>query len=98
MKMDVGEAVDPIPEGRPILLAEDNEDDVIITTERALRIGKVKDPVYIVRDGEEAPDYLQKTGKYADAATRGREDRRATRREVTTECFLARSPAACLLT
>jgi hypothetical protein len=60
-----------IPEGRPILLAEDNEDDVIMT-QRALRIGKVKNPVYIVRDGEEAPDYLQKAGsKYADAATPG---------------------------
>jgi two-component system, chemotaxis family, response regulator Rcp1 len=60
----------PIPDDCPILLAEDNEDDVIMT-ERALRIGKVKNPVYIVRDGEEAVDYLQKKGKYADAATPG---------------------------
>jgi CheY-like chemotaxis protein len=34
-------------------LVEDNEDDVIMT-EPALRVGKVKNPVSILRDGEEA--------------------------------------------
>jgi CheY-like chemotaxis protein len=60
----------PIPEDCPILLAEDNEDDIIMT-ERALRIGKVKNPIHVVRDGEEALSYLQKTGKYVDAVTPG---------------------------
>lgn len=38
---------------RPILLVEDNPDDEKLTI-RALRKGKVKNPIQIARDGEEA--------------------------------------------
>ena len=38
---------------RPILLVEDNPDDEILTI-RALRRGKVTNPIQVARDGEEA--------------------------------------------
>ena len=38
---------------RPILLVEDNPDDEALTT-RALRRGKVTNPIQVARDGEEA--------------------------------------------
>lgn len=48
-----------------ILLVEDNPDDVKIT-ERALKQGKVVNKLFIVRDGEEALDFLFHRGNYAD--------------------------------
>lgn len=62
-----------MPQGRiehacPILLAEDNEDDIVIT-ERALKKGKIQNKLYVVRDGEEAIQFLRKEGKYKDAPT-----------------------------
>lgn len=52
----------------PILLAEDNPDDVVIT-ERALKKSGVQNELYIARDGEEAIQFLKKKGEYRDAPT-----------------------------
>lgn len=51
-----------------ILLVEDNLDDVTIT-KKALKEAKVINKLYIVRDGQEAVDFLQHTGPYQDHAT-----------------------------
>jgi CheY-like chemotaxis protein len=54
------------PHNHPILMAEDNLDDVLITR-RAWKKGNIKNKLYIVNDGEEALDFLYKRGQYADA-------------------------------
>lgn len=46
-----------------ILLVEDNEGDIILTTE-AFEEGKIANMISVVRDGKEAIDFLNKTGKY----------------------------------
>jgi len=51
-----------------ILLAEDNEGDIVLTLE-ALEEGRIINKVDVVRDGKEAIDYLNKTGRYKDAVT-----------------------------
>lgn len=48
-----------------ILLAEDNPDDIAIT-KRAFRDAKIMNKLYIVRDGQEAIDFLFHQGIYAD--------------------------------
>lgn len=50
-----------------ILLVEDNEDDVFIF-QRALRQAEISHPVQVVRDGQEALDYLQGQDGFADRA------------------------------
>ena len=50
----------------PVLLVEDDPDDVQIA-KRAFEKGNIANPLYIVRDGEEAMEFLQHTGRYADA-------------------------------
>jgi len=54
---------------KPILVVEDNPDDVILALE-AFRKNKVPNPVVVARDGREALDYLLASahGKPADAA------------------------------
>lgn len=52
--------------GIHILLVEDNEGDILLTTE-ALQEGKICNKVSVVRDGEEALGFLDRTGKYAAA-------------------------------
>jgi two-component system response regulator len=54
-----------------IMLVEDNPDDEKLAT-RALRAGRVANPVVIVRDGAEALDYLFATGAYAARNKRDR--------------------------
>ena len=51
-----------------ILLVEDNLQDIEITR-RAFAKGKVKFVLIVVRDGQEALDYLYHQGKYSDPAT-----------------------------
>jgi CheY-like chemotaxis protein len=46
-----------------ILLVEDNEGDILLTTE-ALQEGRILNTISIVRDGEEAIDFLDKKGKH----------------------------------
>jgi CheY-like chemotaxis protein len=48
-----------------ILLAEDNEDDVILI-ERAFRKARLLSPLMVVRDGEEAISYLSGFARYSD--------------------------------
>lgn len=48
-----------------ILLAEDNPDDIEIT-KRAFKEAKLVNCLYIVRDGQEAVDFLYHKGKYED--------------------------------
>lgn len=51
-----------------ILLVEDNEGDILLTTE-ALEEGKLLNNLMIVRDGHEAIQFLSKEGKYANSKT-----------------------------
>lgn len=48
-----------------ILLVEDNPDDIMIT-QRALKEAKVINKLWIVRDGQEALDFLQHKGNYEE--------------------------------
>jgi len=54
-----------LPEQAVILLAEDLSDDVLLIR-RALDNAGVKNPFHVVRDGEEALDYLNGVGKYSN--------------------------------
>jgi CheY-like chemotaxis protein len=47
-----------------ILLVEDNEGDILLTTE-ALQEGRLKNFISVVRDGAEAVDFLEQRGDYA---------------------------------
>lgn len=49
-----------------ILLVEDNEGDIVLTTE-ALNEGKIKNSFSVVRDGWEAIQYLERNKGYEDA-------------------------------
>ena len=49
---------------RPILLVEDNRDDVELTV-MALKESKITNPVVVARNGVEALDYLFGTGTHA---------------------------------
>lgn len=49
-----------------ILMADDDEDDVLLT-EKALRRGKLLNDLHSVRDGEELLDYLLHRGAYVDS-------------------------------
>jgi CheY-like chemotaxis protein len=51
-----------------ILLVEDNVQDIEIT-KRAFAKGRVHNDLEVVRDGEEALDYLFRRGKYQDPAS-----------------------------
>ena len=48
-----------------ILLAEDDENDAWLV-KRALSRGDIHNPVMVARDGQEAIDYLEGTGPFAD--------------------------------
>jgi len=56
-----------MPASSPILLVEDNEDDVFLMR-RALKEASVQPPLQVVEDGQQAIDYLCGTGQYADRA------------------------------
>ena len=49
-----------------ILLVEDNEGDIVLTRD-AFEEAKIHTKLSVVRDGEEAIDFLTKQGKYAAA-------------------------------
>jgi len=48
-----------------ILLAEDREDDIVLVRKAFQRAGIVN-PLFVVRDGEEAIAYLQGSGRYSN--------------------------------
>ena len=54
------------PEDYPILMAEDNPDDVLITR-RSWKKAQIQNRLYVVGDGEQALDFLFRRGEYADA-------------------------------
>lgn len=54
-----------MPVNQPILLVEDNEDDVILA-QRAFRKAGITAPIHVVRDGDEAVEYLEASGRYHD--------------------------------
>ena len=54
---------------RPILLVEDNQDDVELTV-MALTEAKITNPVVVTRNGVEALDYLFGTGAHAGRDTK----------------------------
>ena len=49
-----------------ILLVEDNPDDVELAL-HALKRNNILNPIVVARDGQEALDYLDNSGKYADS-------------------------------
>ena len=51
-----------------ILLVEDNEGDIILTTE-AFKDMKLDNKISVVNDGESALRFLKKQGEYADSST-----------------------------
>ena len=51
-----------------ILLVEDNEGDIILTTE-AFKDMKLENKISVVNDGEAALRFLKKEGEYADSDT-----------------------------
>jgi two-component system, chemotaxis family, response regulator Rcp1 len=59
--------VNSITDGRPIeiLLVEDSATDVLLA-EEALHEAKMRNNLYVVKDGVEAMAFLRKEGKYAD--------------------------------
>jgi len=56
-----------MPDEAVILLVEDREDDIILIS-KAFKEARLLNPLQIVRDGEEAIDYLKGTGKYSNRA------------------------------
>ncbi len=51
-----------------ILLVEDNEGDIILTTE-AFKDMQLENKISVVKDGESALQFLKKQGEYADSPT-----------------------------
>ncbi|MBT30879.1 MAG: two-component system response regulator [Thalassobius sp.] len=51
-----------------ILLVEDNDGDIMLTTE-ALEERKIVNKISVAKDGQDALDFVFKNGKYSDAAT-----------------------------
>ncbi|SMO64770.1 response regulator [Fodinibius sediminis] len=51
-----------------ILLVEDNEADIRLTRE-GIKEAKIRNNLHVVRDGEEAMDFLNKKGDYRDVIT-----------------------------
>ena len=49
----------------PVLLVEDDPDDVTITR-RAFEKGNIRNPLYVTWDGEEAMEFLKNEGRHAD--------------------------------
>jgi len=52
-------------DGATILLAEDREDDIILV-QRAFERGGILNPLFVVRDGEEAINYLSGVFPFSD--------------------------------
>jgi CheY-like chemotaxis protein len=53
-----------------VLLVEDDEGDVLMTRE-AFEFYKVRNPLHVVSDGEQAMQFMRRTGPYADAPRPG---------------------------
>ena len=62
--MVLGTNVEPVE----ILLVEDNPVDIMLT-KRVFSAGRVYNNLHVAEDGEEAMDFLNKSGKYSSAPT-----------------------------
>ncbi|MCH7403532.1 response regulator [Belliella kenyensis] len=51
-----------------ILLVEDNEGDILLTLE-ALEDARIKNSISVVKDGEDAINYVNKIGKHKDSTS-----------------------------
>jgi CheY-like chemotaxis protein len=63
--MEISERARALIPSSPILLVEDNEDEVFMM-QRAFRKSQIHNPLHTVRDGEEAIAYLEGTGRFSD--------------------------------
>jgi CheY-like chemotaxis protein len=62
---------DPIPlDVVDVLLVEDDDGDVLMTKE-AFEYHKIRNRLHVVRDGEEALQFLRREGEYSDAPRPG---------------------------
>lgn len=89
-----------------ILLVEDNEADIRLTKE-GLKEAKIRNKLHVVRDGDEAMQFLQKRGEHADAVTPDlilmdlnlpKKDGRELLREIKSNENLAHIPVVVLTT
>lgn len=55
---------------QPILLVEDNPDDVMIA-KRAFKKSQIHNKIYVTEDGEDAIQFLRKQGNYKDVPRAG---------------------------
>ena len=53
-----------------VLLVEDDEGDILMTRE-AFEFHKIRNPLHVVTDGEQALQFLHRTGPFADAPRPG---------------------------
>ena len=53
-----------------VLLVEDDEGDILMTRE-AFEFHKINNPLHVVTDGEQALQFIRRTGPYADAPRPG---------------------------
>jgi two-component system response regulator len=91
-------------ENRPILLVEDNDDDVRLT-QRALQKNKISNPLVVVGDGVAALDYLQSGAERSDLPSLVLLDLKLPRldglevlRRIRTDPKLRRQPVVILTT
>jgi len=89
-----------------ILLVEDDPEDVQIA-KRAFQKGRIANPLRVVRDGEEAMEYLRQTGRYCKTRRPGlilldlnlpRLDGREVLSEIKQDPDLRRIPVVILTT
>ena len=89
-----------------ILLVEDNEADIRLTKE-GMKEAKIKNNLHVVRDGEEAMNFLQKREPYRDAVTPDlilmdlnlpKKDGRELLKEIKNDEILAPIPVVVLTT
>ncbi|HZO85222.1 MAG TPA: response regulator [Verrucomicrobiae bacterium] len=62
MAYDTGTKVSP---SRPVLLVEDNEDDIFFM-QRAFKLSGIENALMVAQDGRQALDYLEAKGAFAD--------------------------------
>lgn len=89
-----------------ILLVEDNEADIRLTQE-GIKETKIHNNLHVVRDGEEAMDFLYKRGDYRDAVTPElilldlnlpKKDGREVLKEIKNDDALSHIPVVILTT
>ena len=100
--MVMGMEVDPVE----ILLVEDNPVDVMVTR-KALSAGRVCNNLHVAEDGEEAMDFLNKSGKYSSVPSPElilldlnlpKKDGREVLAEIKSDPTLRRIPVIILTT